>query len=247
MPSLWIGTSGWVYTHWTRDVFYPTGLPAAEQLAFYARHFPSVEVNFSYYKLPERAVFEGWRAQTPPDFLFAVKGSRYLTHMKKLKDPREPLARLLHNAGGLQEKLGPILFQFPGFWRANLERLAHFLEALRPYAPQRFAFEFRHRSWLAAEVYALLERAGAALCLPVGWGIPLDARLTAPWTYVRMHGGEPGPGFCSDELAPWAERIRGFLDQGADAYVYFNNDPQGHAIRDAQRLGRMLGQPARVA
>jgi uncharacterized protein YecE (DUF72 family) len=238
-PALWIGTSGWVYKHWL-GVFYPPKLPGDEHLPFYARHFTTVEVNFSFYRLPARAVFEAWRQQTPDGFLFAVKGSRYLTHMKKLKDPEEPLARLMDHAGGLGPKLGPILFQFPHTWPANVERLRRFLDALRPSAPQRFAFEFRHRSWLAPEVYTLLERAGAALCLPVSPHVPLDVRLTAPWTYVRMHGGQYGVGYGDDELAAWAGHVRAFLAQGAGAYVYFNNDPEGHAIRDAQRLGQML-------
>src|SRR3712207_1291023 len=134
MSALWIGTSGWVYKHWM-GIFYPTNTPGEQQLAFYARRFPTVEVNFSFYRLPERSVFESWREQTPPGYLFAVKGSRYLTHMKKLKDPEEPLQRLMERAGGLGEKLGPILFQFPHTWPANVERLASFLEVLRPYAP----------------------------------------------------------------------------------------------------------------
>ena len=242
MARRWIGTSGWVYKEW-QGLFYPPRLPGSEQLAFYAGHFETVEINFSYYRLPERSVFEGWRRQSPPDFLFAVKGSRYLTHMKKLKDPEEPLARLMDHAGGLGEKLGPILFQFPSQWRRNQERIEHFMDALLPHAPQRFAFEFRHPSWLVPEVYALLERAGAALCLPVGWGIPVDARRTADWSYVRMHGGEPGPCFRDDELAPWAGRIRGYLAEGAATYVYFNNDTRGCAVRDARRLREMLAAP----
>ncbi|HWE62000.1 MAG TPA: DUF72 domain-containing protein [Chloroflexota bacterium] len=239
MAALWIGTSGWVYRHWM-GIFYPQHLPAQQQLPFYAERFATVEVNFSFYRLPERSVFETWRAQTPDRFLFAVKGSRYLTHMKKLKEPEEPLARLLDRASGLGDKLGPILFQFPARWPANVERLAAFLQALRPYAPQRFAFEFRHASWLCAEVYGLLEQAGAALCLPVSPSLPLDVRLTAPWTYVRMHGGRHGIGFDDEELQVWAARLRSFQDRGADAYVYFNNDPDGHALRDAARLRDLL-------
>jgi uncharacterized protein YecE (DUF72 family) len=239
-PTLRIGTSGWVYRHWM-DIFYPAKLPGSQQLPFYAERYDTVEVNFSFYRLPERAVFETWRAQSPEGFLFAVKGSRYITHMKKLKDPHEPLARLLDRAGGLGDRLGPILFQLPPNWPVDVGRLAAFMEALQPYAPQRFAFEFRHASWLCPRVYALLEAAGAALCLPVSPSVPLDVRLTAPWTYVRMHGGRQGVGFGDDELAEWAERIRGFQRVDAGAYVYFNNDPAGHALRDAARLRTMLG------
>jgi uncharacterized protein YecE (DUF72 family) len=240
MAALRIGTSGWSYRHWTGGVFYPPQLPGERQLLFYAGRFATVELNFSFYRLPERSVFETWRAQTPDGFLFAVKGSRYLTHMKKLKDPEEPLGRLLERAAGLEEKLGPILFQFPHTWPLHFERLVPFLAALRPYAPQRFALEFRHQSWLVPEVYRLLEAAGVALCLPVGPTVPLDVRLTARWTYVRLHGGRWGIGYSDDELAEWAERIRAFLGQGADVFVYFNNDPEGHALRDAVRLRRLL-------
>jgi uncharacterized protein YecE (DUF72 family) len=238
--QLRIGTSGWVYKHWL-DIFYPRSLPGSEQLAFYAERFSTVEINYSFYRLPDRTVFEAWREQSPQGFLFAVKGSRYLTHMKKLKDPQEPLARLMERARGLGPKLGPILFQFPHTWPLNLERLARFSQEARAYHGQRYAFEFRHRSWLVPEVYALLEELGAALCLPVSPHLPVDIGLTAPWTYIRMHSGRWGTGYSDEELALWAGRIRSFLKQGADAYVYFNNDPEGHAIKDADRLRTMLG------
>ena len=236
---LWIGTSGWVYKHWM-GIFYPKKMPGSEQLPFYAQRFDTVEINFSFYRLPERKVFEAWRAQTPENFLFAVKGSRYLTHMKKLKDPEEPLARLMDRAGGLEEKLGPILFQFPHTWPANVERLQAFLEALRAYPQGEFTFEFRHTSWLTSEVYEMLERAGAALCLPVSPHVPLDIRATTTWTYIRMHQGEHGTGYSDPELRIWAGRVRAFLDDGVTVYIYFNNDPEGHALRDAERLEGML-------
>jgi len=238
-PQLQIGTSGWVYQHWM-GLFYPPQLASDKQLSFYAQHFPTVEVNFSFYRLPERSVFETWRSQTPEGFLFAVKGSRYLTHMKKLKDPQEPLERLMDRVSGLQEKLGPILFQFPHTWSINLERLQSFLELLASYPQQRYTFEFRHQSWLIPQVYQLLEGAGAALCLPVSPTVPLDVCLTASWTYIRMHSGQWGIGYSDEELSTWAAHIRSFLAQGIDVYVYFNNDPEGHAIRDSKRLYALL-------
>ncbi len=234
-----IGTSGWVYKHWL-DIFYPRGLSSADQLRFYAEHFDTVEVNNSFYRLPSRAVFEAWARAAPPGFLFAVKGSRYLSHLKKLKDPAEPLALLMERAGGLEYKLGPILFQLPPGWHANLERLAVFVAALGAFPGQRYALEFRDRTWLQPAVYDLLERAGVALCLPVGWGVPLDIRLTAGWTYIRMHSGSEGVRYGEDELRLWAGRVDAFRKQGMDVYVYFNNDPDGHAIRDAERLRTML-------
>src|SRR5207253_4613253 len=148
MATAWIGTSGWSYKHVENGKFYPPKMSPAEYLPFFAQHFSTVEINYSYYQLPPRKTFESWQQKVPQGFLFAVKGSRYLTHMKKLKDPEEPLARLMDHAAGLGEKLGPILFQFPRQWRRNQERLEQFMDALKPYAPQRFAFEFRHASWL---------------------------------------------------------------------------------------------------
>jgi uncharacterized protein YecE (DUF72 family) len=239
VPRLQIGTSGWIYKHWM-GIFYPSKLPASEQLTFYTKHFSTVEVNYSFYRLPERSVFESWRERAPSGFLFAVKGSRFLTHMKKLKDPQEALFRLMERASGLEEKLGPILFQFPHTWSINSDRLESFLELLQTYPQQRYAFEFRHKSWLTPQIYKLLERAGAALCLPVSPTVPLDVCLTAPWTYIRMHGGEWGVGYSLEELSTWAERIHSFLQKGIDVYVYFNNDPDGHAIRDAKHLDNLL-------
>jgi uncharacterized protein YecE (DUF72 family) len=240
MSKLQIGTSGWVYKHWM-DIFYPPDCKSDQQLSFYAQYFATVEINFSFYRLPEGSVFENWREQTPSNFLFAVKGSRYLTHMKKLKDPIEPLSRLMERASRLQEKLGPILFQFPHTWHINIERLQPFLELLQTYPEQRFTVEFRHSSWLIPQVYKLLESAGVALTLPVSPTVPLDICLTAPWTYIRMHNGQWDIGYSDQELSTWAERIRSFLTQGIDVYVYFNNDLGGHAIHDAQRLYILLG------
>lgn len=201
VPLLQIGTSGWVYKHWM-GLFYPPQLASDQQLPFYAQHFSTVEVNFSFYRLPERSVFETWRTQTPEEFLFAVKASRYLTHMKKLKDAEEPLERLMERVSGLQEKLGPILFQFPHTWPINIERLQSFLKLLASYPKQRYTFEFRHPSWLIPQVYELLKGAGAALCLPVSPTVPLEICSTAPWTYIRMHSGRSGIGYTDDELSP---------------------------------------------
>jgi uncharacterized protein YecE (DUF72 family) len=247
MAEIRIGTSGWIYAHWN-GIFYPPKMPGPAHLRFYTDHFSTVEVNYSFYRLPDRTVFESWREQTPPGFVFAVKGSRYLTHMKRLSDPEEPLRRLMDRATGLGDKLGPMLFQLPTGWPADMARLEHFLSALHPYMPQSFAVEFRHASWLTSRTYELLERAGVALCLPVSPTPPLDVRLTADWTYIRMHqprsDGTSGGGFADDELLQWAVRIRTFLDQGADIYVYFYNDAGGHALRDAQRLREMVEAPS---
>ena len=245
MPRVWIGTSGWSYKHWENGRFYPPKLSAEEHLAFFAREFQTVEINYSYYQLPPRQTFELWRRKAPDGFLFAVKASRYLTHMKKLNDPEEPLQRLLHNAGGLGDKLGPVLFQFPRRWALNLPRLVDFLDALRAHPPRRYAFEFRHQSWLVADVFDCLRASNAALCLPIGWGIPLAVETTADWTYIRFHGGSRSHFFEDDELAPWAKRIRDWRGQGLDSYSYINNDTLWHdrpaAIDNARRLREMIG------
>jgi uncharacterized protein YecE (DUF72 family) len=245
MAKAWIGTSGWSYKHWENGKFYPPKLPATEFLPFYAQHFSTVEINYSYYQLPQRETFELWKRRAPTGFLFAVKASRYLTHMKKLKDPEEPLQRLLHNASGLGRKFGPVLFQFPARWDVDMARLREFMQALRAHPRHRYAFEFRHKNWLSAEVYDCLREHNAALCLPVGWGIPLAVELTADWTYVRFHGGERSHFFEDDELAPWAQRLRGWREQGIDSYSYFNNDTlwQGRpaAIDNARRLRELVG------
>lgn len=238
--KLWIGTSGWIYKHWM-GIFYPEKMPGEQQLEFYAANFETVEVNYSFYHLPQKRVFENWRRKSPEGFLFAVKASRYLTHMKKLKEPEEPMARLMERAAGLEEKLGPILFQFPHYWPCDNERLGAFLTALKPYPGHRWAFEFRHESWLNDETYRLLEAAGAALCIPIHPGLPCETRLTAPWSYIRFHTGKKGVGFTDEELSRWARLVERFNGQGADVYLYFNNDPGGHAIADARSLRKMLG------
>jgi uncharacterized protein YecE (DUF72 family) len=148
----------------------------------------------------------------------------------------------MHSAGGLGEKLGPILFQFPSAWKINLPRLSEFVEALHAYRGQRFAFEFRNATWLVPDVYVLLQTIDAALCLPVSPTVPLDPVLTGTWTYIRFHTGRHGVGFKHEELEGWAERLRPWLAGGVDAYVYFNNDPGGHAIEDAKTFRQMLAE-----
>ncbi len=235
--ALAVGTSGWVYRHW-RGVFYPEGLGGEQLLRFYASRFATVEVNYSFYRLPPREVFAAWRAATPPGFVFAVKASRYLTHMRKLREPAEPLARLLESAAGLGEKLGPILFQFPRNWGRDLERLRAFLPLLP--ADHRYAFEFRNASWLVPEVYATLAERRCALCIPDGPGVPQDRRLTAGFTYVRMHGGRHSARYAEAELAEWAAWLAARLAAGVDCYVYFNNDVGGFAVENARQLRELV-------
>jgi uncharacterized protein YecE (DUF72 family) len=235
MPLL-VGTSGWQYAHW-RDVLYPTGLPQRLWLERYAECFDTVENNNAFYRLPSREVFEGWRERTPPGFLTAVKASRYLTHIKRLKDPEEPVDRLMNAAGGLGDKLGPILVQLPPTLQVEVERLDR---CLRRFPDRvRVAVEPRHPSWWTDEVRDVLVRNGAALCWADRLGRPLTPLWrTADWGYLRFHEGAatPWPEYGDQALRSWVRRLAETWDDREDAYVYFNNDPGGAAVRDAARF-----------
>ncbi|WP_126630300.1 DUF72 domain-containing protein [Dictyobacter alpinus] len=246
---IWIGTSGWIYAHW-KERFYPHKLPAREHLSFYAQHFATVEFNRSFYRLPTHEQFAALYQQTRehPGFRFAVKGSRYLTHMKKLHDPEEPLQRLITAAQGLNGQLGPFLYQLPPHWHVDLARLSHFVTLL-PHTYQA-AIEFRDPSWLDADHFSqvarILEDAGCALALAVGGTLPtpLDLPAVGSFGYVRFHNGSQGVGLTEDELSFWANRLTKEAQQGREIYVYFNNDADAHAIHNALQLRRMVGSLA---
>lgn len=238
--EVWIGTSGYVYRHWRKGVFYPPGLAAREELSYYATHFRTVELNNPFYRLPTAEMFQRWRDSTPADFQFAVKASRYITHIKRLRDVADELALFLERADHLGPKLGPILFQLPPTQQLDLARLRVFLQLLSK--DRRWVIEFRHPSWHTKEVYQLLTNHAAALCIPVGGGVHPDRITTAPFTYIRMHRGqEPGGGFTTAELTSWASQIRALRNAGKEVYLYFNNDWGGYAIRDAMTLRELLG------
>lgn len=246
---IWIGTSGWVYRHWIAR-FYPPDLPQRAWLGYYARSFETVEINRSFYRLPTRDQFAAWAAQVSdrPDFFFAVKASRYLTHMKKLKDGEQGIARLREASSGLGARLGPVLYQLPPRWHADPARLGGFLTHLP--AGERSAVEFRDPTWFRPDVLRLLADAGCALVVAIGGGCPtpLDLPPVGPFRYVRVHGGAQGIGLSDGEVAFWAERLAAGPAAEQDAYVYFNNDPGGHAIFDARRFRAALeraGAPVR--
>lgn len=235
----WIGTSGWVYPHW-RGTFYPPGLPSSEWLSHYAARFATVELNNTFYRLPSEQAFVGWAAQTPAGFRFTVKASRYLTHMKKLRDPDEPLARLLHRARLLGEKLGPLLYQLPPHWKCNVERLRAFVACLP--ADLTHVVEFRDPSWINEQVLATLQAHSVAFCTAGYPGVTCPLQATASIAYVRLHGAETWDASCYDdrELQWWAEQIHEALAGGREVYVYLNNDAFGYAAQNAQRLIELL-------
>lgn len=231
-----IGTSGWVYPHW-KGRFYPKDLPSKEWFAYYAARFPTVEINNSFYRLPSEQTFRNWRAQAPPGFIYAVKASRYITHLKRLKDPKEPVALFWSRAKLLGDRLGPVLFQLPPRFPADPARLATLLKTLPK--QMRAALEFRDPSWETDDVFRLLDRNGAAFVLADRPRARISNVVTGGWSYVRFHqGATTHPGYPRSKLERWADRI---ADMDArDVFSYFNNDTLGAAIGDALKLREML-------
>ncbi|MGD2111878.1 MAG: DUF72 domain-containing protein [Gammaproteobacteria bacterium] len=237
--NLCIGTSGWSYPHW-RGPFYPRDLPGGRLLEFYARHLRSTEINNSFYQLPQAQTLRQWRDVVPRDFVFAVKASRFITHMKKLRDPEASTARFLQRVRTLGRRLGPILYQLPPHWRFDESRLAQLLETLPD--SRRHAFEFRDRSWHDRRCYRLLRDHNAAFCIYDLDGFVSPRQVTADFVYVRLHGPNgPYQGrYTARTLAGWAGAFSTWLAMDKDVYCYFDNDEAGYAIEDALRLQRML-------
>ena len=236
-----IGTSGFIYEHWRRR-FYPPSARGSE-LELYARTFDTVELNVTFYRMPPSATFRSWAARVPEGFLFAVKASRFLTHIRRLREPRDSVDRLLEGATRLGEHLGPILVQLPPDMEALPDRLEETLAAFP--AGVRVAVEPRHPSWFTEEVRDILRRRGAALCWADRRGprTPADPSwATAPWGYVRFHAGSALPPGCYGDvsLSRWLERIRAaWPERDADTFLYWNNDGRGCAPRDAGRFAEL--------
>ncbi len=235
-----MGTSGWIYRHW-RGVVYPPKLPVKDWLRYYSSEFETVEVNNSFYRLPSESVFAAWAEQVPAGFVFAVKASRYLTHMKKLKDPEGPLDKILGRARRLGPHLGPVLYQLPPHWHCDLPRLRHFLAALPD--DLLHAVEFRDPSWYVDAVREALAEYHVGFCIHDLRGAPCPEWVTGPLVYLRFHGPTErayAGGYTRTHLRRWAKRIEAFRQSGRDVYVYFNNDDAGHAVADARTLRALL-------
>jgi uncharacterized protein YecE (DUF72 family) len=237
-----IGTSGWHYRHWVGR-FYPLGTRAKDFLDYYARQFRTVEINATFYRLPSRQAVIEWRDGSPPGFVFAAKGSRFVTHMKKLRDPETSIRRYFDLIELLGDKLGPVVFQLPPRWHLDLERLGAFLKALPKRG--RYAFELRDETWWSPRTYELLARHEAALCLYDLAGRQSPLEITADFVYIRLHGpGAAYRGSYDDRaLASWAERLRQWRANGITVYCYFDNDEQAHAPMNALRLERFVREP----
>ncbi|MGD8404278.1 MAG: DUF72 domain-containing protein [Anaerolineales bacterium] len=237
--NIHIGTSGWHYGHWAGN-FYSSDLPKENYLDFYCQHFRTVEINNSFYQLPEVDTLEAWREQVPDDFTFSVKASRYITHMKKLKDPQEPVSVFMERIAALRDHLGPVLFQLPPHWRSNPERLGEFMDVLSE--GFRYTFEFRDESWFDERIIAILRNYRAAFCIYHLDGQLSPKEVTADFVYIRLHGQEGAYqwNYSIEELAGWAGAISSWSRQGKQVFCYFDNDERGFAPQNAAQLRNML-------
>jgi uncharacterized protein YecE (DUF72 family) len=249
MGRIFIGTSGWAYGSW-KGCFYPPMLPDKQRLSFYADRFPTTEVNYSYYHVPTEQSFRTWAALVPPQFVFTLKANRIVTHLARLNDVEPSWSGFVRNATLLGTHLGPILVQLPPTFLADHRRLSRFLTVTFELpSAVRLAFEFRHLSWFTSETYRLLTQFGAALCIADSATRPRHNIVTAGFTYLRYHGRTPreAPFYTDKELHEEAAFIERLANDGIDAYVYFNNDADGHAPTNAARLNELLGQERCVA
>lgn len=244
--KLYIGTSGWVYGYWD-GIFYPENLPAKNKLKYFSQNFKTAEINYSFYHLPRPSTYQKWYSETPADFVFAVKVSRFITHIKRLLGAKEAWKQFIENALSLKEKLGPILFQFPPSFKADKEtikRLEDFLKFnTKYYTPNseykiRLATEFRHRSWCSKETYQLLKKYGVAWVIADSPNYPKAEEVTTDFVYIRMHGSQIlfGSKYTDKELKELSQKIKKWLKQNLDVYCYFNNDFHGYAIENAKEL-----------
>lgn len=273
MSKIFIGTSGWAYSDWT-EIFYPENLPSKDKLKYFSQHFKTAEINYSFYHLPRPSTYQNWYNQVPKDFIFSIKASRFITHVKRLKNAHQAWKAFLENALNLKEKLGPILFQFPPSFKAteeNIKRLEEFLGAqwsssrkaapiahlitmhphnapLRTLLQRRYssflrlAFEFRHPTWCDKKVYQLLRKYSAAWVIADSPRYPKAEVVTADFVYIRMHGSQIlfGSKYNNKELKDLAQKIKKWLKQKLDVYVYFNNDFHGYAVENARQLIRKI-------
>ncbi len=239
--TIHIGTSGWSYDHW-QGILYPEKTPVGKRLPYYLAQYDTVEVNNTYYRWPADSVFAGWHDKLPPGFVMSVKAARGLSHYARLNNPQEWMDRIAQGMSGLREHLGVFLVQLPPQFACHYERLEGFLRVIPP--GLKVTLEFRHPSWDVEEIYALLERYGAAYCVMSGANLPCVLRATAPFVYVRFHGPDTNwlyaGSYSDDDLRWWADRFRDWQAQGRDIYAYFNNDGGGNALRNANTLKHLL-------
>jgi uncharacterized protein YecE (DUF72 family) len=241
--NVYIGTSGWSYKSWDK-AFYPPEIPKARQFEFYVKQFPTVEINNTFYRLPTPNAVRGWRDKAPPGFVYAVKGSRFITHMKKLTNLDGALEKYLERIRPSQKRIGAVLWQLPPFLKKDGERLEKFLRILPK--SYRHAVEFRHPSWLDEEIFSTLRKYRAAHVSLSSKGMPMNLTVTADFIYIRFHGLEGGAAhdYTCAQLKPWADYIRKHSKEGKTVYAYFNNDINVRAPDNAKMLMEMVGPAA---
>ncbi|HYE60034.1 MAG TPA: DUF72 domain-containing protein [Candidatus Kapabacteria bacterium] len=236
-----IGTSGWNYAGW-KGIIYPDGLSEKAWLSYYAQHFHTVEINSTFYHLPRETSVETWKKTVPSTFLFAVKGSRYITHVKRLLEPKKTTPAFFDLIRPLGKKLGPILFQLPPSLGRDINRITTFLTAIPKPLRKRLVIEFRHGGWYTEEVKMMLSEHGVTLCIHDLYKHPSPEWVTNNRVYIRFHGttGAYKGNYTNDLLRPWAEKIRAWSADGKEVFAYFNNDIGGHAFRNAVTLRELL-------
>lgn len=244
--QVFIGTSGFSYPHWGKGIFYPKALSQKDWFEFYCQHFDTVELNVSFYRLPKKETFVNWRKKAGENFVFSIKGSRYITHIKRLKDCQEAVKRFFEAAGGIKagaeaERRDVVLWQLPPRMKVNLERLRGFLKILPK--EWRYAFEFRHESWLSKEIFKVLKEYKAAIVFQDFPGWPVTGEVTAGFVYLRFHGKTHlyTSDYSDKELKEWAKKIKKWKREGLDIYAYFNNDALGYAVENAKMLEKLVG------
>lgn len=238
--NIFIGSSGWYYKHWV-GTFYPEKLKSGDFMDYYKSQFETVEINNSFYRLPQKKTFDQWKRQTPDNFIYSVKGSRYITHIKKLKDGRETFAPFKDRIDALENKLGPILFQLPPGWKANPERLLEFIENLPK--GYKYAFEFRNHTWYTDEVFKILENYNAAFVIYELEGHIAPEKITANFAYLRLHGpdGKYQGSYPDATLKDWIAKFKNWQNNGVrEVYCYFDNDQLGYAPHNAKRMKELL-------
>jgi uncharacterized protein YecE (DUF72 family) len=241
--EIYIGTSGYNYKHWWSGVFYPQEVPPSKWLEYYCQYFKTVELNVTFYRLPRESVFQSWYRRTPRSFLFTLKGSRLITHLKRLQDCEEPLRAFVNGVNFLKEKAKVVLWQFPPKFKVVPERLRVFIELLQKYIPKlRHVFEFRDESWLSEKVYKYLPHQNFTICQADHPKFNFEIPCWGNFVYLRRHGASSlYRSFYSDEeLSADAEKIKAWVEEGRDVFVYFNNDAKGYAVKNALTLKEML-------
>ena len=235
----YIGTSGYGYSHW-KGIFYPEKLPYREFFSYYTEFFDTVELNNTFYHTPRESSIEKWYKSSPPHFIFSIKANKSITHIKRLKNAENSLKLFEGRIASLKEKIGVILFQLPPSFKKDIAVLKDFLAMLD--LKWKYTFEFRHKSWFTDETYSLLKEKNVALCISDTPRYPYDETITANYTYIRLHGHKVlyASNYSNEVLQKYAEKIKKWNEKGITAYVYFDNDYYGYAVKNALYLKKIL-------